>query len=73
MGPVSVCPLSFLFLEIFFREVKKLLLLFQFSRKFFLKMKINVYPKDITFFNTDITFFNPTITTCRLKFVVKIL
>ena len=47
MGPVK-CALrahiQLSILETFSQELKKLLLLFQFSRKFFLKMEINVYP-----------------------------
>ena len=37
--------LNFLFLEIFFRKLKKLSLLFQFSKFFFSKMKINMCPE----------------------------
>ena len=37
--------LNFLFLKIFSRKLKKLSLLFQFSRNFFLKMEINVCPR----------------------------
>ena len=37
--------LTFLFLGIFSWKLKKLSLLFQFSRKFFPKMEINVCPK----------------------------
>ena len=40
-----MCALSFLFLKIFSWELKKLSLLFQFSKKKFPKMKINVCPK----------------------------
>ena len=37
--------LSFLFLKTFYWKLKKLSLPFQFLRKFFLKMKINICPK----------------------------
>ena len=46
--------LNFLFLEIFSRKLKKLSLLFQFSRKFFPKMEINVCPKS-PFYNANLS------------------
>ena len=45
MGVFKVCIKIFIFENIFL-ELKKLSLFFKFLRNFFLKIKINVYPKN---------------------------
>ena len=47
-GPVNVCPKAHIKFSIFrniFSKIEKTVILFQFSRKFFPKMEINVCPK----------------------------